>query len=178
MSLLHDVLALLGLAHDIPPAPLQVVLFDPLGQRMPSAPFVVTVNGEDRKGVADETGLASSGDAPESGTVAVKWRRRPEDYPSDLDPLGPDDYEYSAEIAIVLDSDPLKATEQRLRNLGYSADAPVADLVTAFQEDHDLAVNGDPNDPDFQAELIREHDGLQVVRTSRFEAPDPAAEEE
>jgi hypothetical protein len=178
MSLLHDLLTLLGLAHDDPPAPLQVVLFDPLGQRMPSAPFVVTVNGEDRKGVADETGLASSGDAPPAGTVAVKWRRRPADYPSDLDPLGPDDYEYSADITVVLDADPLKAAEQRLRNLGYSADAPVADLVTAFEEDHDLAVSSDPNDPDFQAELIREHDGLQVTRTPRIPPLDPAGEEE
>jgi hypothetical protein len=178
MSLFHDILSLLGLAHDDPPAPLQLVLFDPFGQRMPAAPFVVTVDGEDRPGVADETGLASAGNAPAAGTVAVKWRRRPEDYPSDLDPLGPDDYEYTAVVTPVLDADPLKATTERLQNLGYTADLPVADLVTAFQQDHGLTVNGNPDGPDFQAELIREHDGLQPVRTSRFQPPDPSGEEE
>jgi hypothetical protein len=178
LSLLHDLLVLLGLAHDDPPTPLQVVLFDPSGRRMPSAPFVVTVAGEDRPGVADETGLASAGDAPSSGTVTVKWRRRPEDYPSDLAPLASDDYEHSAEVTVVLDSDPQKATEQRLANLGYFGGAALADSVTAFQRDHALATSGDPADADFQAELLREHDGLQVVRTPRFPPPDPAGEEE
>lgn len=178
MSLLHDLLVLIGLARDEPPTPLQIVLFDPLGRRMPSAPFVVTVNGEDRKGVADAAGLASAGSAPEAGTVAVQWRRRPEDYPPDLDAPGPDDYEYSAEVTIVPDTDPVKAAEQRLRNLGYFGGVELAESVTAFQEDHGLAVNGDADDPDFQAAFIREYAGLQVTRPSRVEVPAGLPEEE
>jgi hypothetical protein len=178
MSLLHDILVLLGLAHDDPPVPLQVKLFDPLGRAMPSAPFVMTVNGEDRKDTADESGLATAGNAPESGTVIIRWRRRPEDYPADLDPLGPDDYEYRAEIAVVLDADPAKATAQRLKNLGYFGGASIADDVKAFQEDHGLTMNGDPNDPDFQGELVREHDGLEIVRPARDKVPSATPEEE
>jgi hypothetical protein len=179
MSLLHDLLVLLGLAHDEPPVPLQIRLFDPLAQPMPSAPFVVTVGGEDRPGVADETGLASAGDAPESGTVAVKWRRRPEDYPSDLDPLGPDDYEYRADgITLVLAADLPEATAERLRNLGYFGGVALNDVIKAFQADHGLLATGDSGDADFQAELVREHDGPEPVRVVRLDAPDPLPEEE
>lgn len=178
MSLLHDILVLLGLTHDEPLTPLQIKLFDPLGEPMPSAPFTVAVDGENRKGVADSAGMATAGTAPSFGTVRIQWRRRSEDYPPDLDPLGPDIYEYSAEIALVLDPDPAKATAQRLKNLGYFGGASMGDEVRAFQEDHDLDPNGDFSDPGFHVELIREHDELQPLRPLYIEFPDSLPEEE
>jgi hypothetical protein len=178
MSLIHDLLVLLGFAHDEPAAALSVALFDRQGRPMPGAPYLIRVDGEDRKGAADADGLANAGEAPQSGTVTVAWRRRPEDYPGDLDPLGPDDYEYSAELAVVLDPDPTKATAQRLGNLGYFGGASPADDVAAFESAHGLAATGDATDADFQAALIREHDGLEITRPARSAGPGASPEEE
>lgn len=160
------------------PPQLRISLFDPLARPMSLAPFLITLSGgEQRSGVADATGLAILGSVQDGGPCTVQWRRRPEDYPVDLPPLGPNDFEYSRTIALVLDPNPATATAERLRNLGYFGGAFLADDVESFQRDHGLAVTGDPNDTAFQNELVAEHDGEQPIRPQPQFIPGPLPEE-
>src|SRR5262245_60175545 len=147
MSLSSDDGALLGPAS---PSFLKLRLFDASGQAMPNASFLVIADGEERLGTTDDFGVVIAGQFPSSGKCKVNWRRSIRDYPPDLPPLTADDYEYSLDVALVLDSDLAIATQQRLQNLGYFGGASLSDNVSDFQLDHGLPLNGDFSDADFQ----------------------------
>ena len=157
---------------------IKLMLFDPYGRAMPNAPFLVVADGELREGTADDFGIAFAGQFPSSGTCQVSWRRSTAQYPADLPPLAPDEYEYSLDVTLSLDSDLATATQQRLHNLGYFGGDNLSANVAAFQADHGLSANGDFSDAEFQAELTREHNELLVSRPDTSSPPIVLPEEQ
>lgn len=166
---------------------LEIRLYDERARPLPFAPCVVTQPG--RKPRPDRASGTARSSAPISHpvddgqqdaiitleniqvptTVNVKWSRpKPDDGPGSPPPKVTDKFEFELDVAVEIQEDsPDRASQLRLKNMGYVRSHKRADNIREFQRHYkarhaDIEIDGTMNAATERA-LTEAHDGCTLV---------------